>query len=392
MTKSLLRRENGEVPFKEKSAGMVQNGQSEPAAESARREYDPGIGRRKNGKDIVPEDELNPPLPPESMPDADSGEAEDFLKNDTILPWLGKTLRASLLLAASFAMFFIITQTASFLASVRQLSRIEQILLAIPMVIFGCIILWYLYKMLSLFWKLRVSPQIRLKALQALEERKTLRDLSLNAGHKAVEKLCRLLEDGRTYGSKDYPAALRKLEVPPDQIDELNNARLKLIENARNPRSASSDWLVDFREHFQIRLDEIAAKRIRKYYVHAGIMTGISPYPLFDRLIVLRACLGMLKDLLEIYALKPSWDKNLVLLAKVILNTYLAGFIDNAAESGMNLVMDNLPELTNVTLSKGLDLVIRKGGGKGAGMLAQAYMVYRLGNAAVKVLRPISMK
>ena len=98
------------------------------------------------------------------------------------------------------------------------------------------------------------------------------------------------------------------------------------------------------------------------------------------------------EDLLEIYALKPSWDKNLVLLAKVILNTYLAGIIDNAAENGMNLVMDNLPELTNVTLSRGMDLVIRKGGGKGAGMLAQAYMVYRLGNAAIKVLRPVSMK
>ena len=121
-------------------------------------------------------------------------------------------------------------------------------------------------------------------------------------------------------------------------------------------------------------------------------MTGISPYPLFDRLIVLRACLGMLKELLAIYALKPSWDKNLVLLAQVILDTYLAGVIDNAAENGMNLVMDNIPELTNVTLSRGLDLVIRKGGGRGAGMLTQAYMVYRLGNAAVKVLRPVSMK
>ena len=51
--------------------------------------------------------------------------------------------------------------------------------------------------------------------------------------------------------------------------------------------------------------------------------------------------------------------------------------------------MDSIPELTNATLSKGLDMIIRKGGGKGAGMLAQAYMVYRLGNAAIKMLRPI---
>ena len=85
MTKSLLRRDIGEVSLKEKSADTVHNYQSEPAAGSARREYDPGVGRRKTEKDIVPQDELKPALPPEPMPDADSGEAEEILKNDTIL-------------------------------------------------------------------------------------------------------------------------------------------------------------------------------------------------------------------------------------------------------------------------------------------------------------------
>lgn len=153
------------------------------------------------------------------------------------------------------------------------------------------------------------------------------------------------------------------------------------------PRGTSREWLDDFRSNFQAPLDKIAERRIRKYYIHAGIMTGISPYPLFDRLIVLRTCLAMLKELLELYALKPAWDKNLILLARVILNTYLAGVIDNAAETGVNLVMDNI----HATLSKGLDTIIRKGGAKGAGMLTQGYMVYRLGKAAMKVLRPVDI-
>ena len=112
MTKSLLRRATREVPFKEKSTDIVQNDQCGPAAESARREYDPGIGRRKIEKNTVPQAELKPALPPEPMADPDSAEVEEFLKNDTSLPWLGKTLRAILLLAASVAGFFIITQTA----------------------------------------------------------------------------------------------------------------------------------------------------------------------------------------------------------------------------------------------------------------------------------------
>ena len=396
MTKSLLQRPGPKVYYDPDSPQVP----AEPSAEerpapdlpgpgtSARRENDTCVGRRMPEKDYLPPGALEPPLPPDPA-GRDGGEVEELLKNDTVLPWFGRVLRGILLLTAAVGMFFIVAQTASFLANVRRLSLAEQILLAIPAVIFGLIILWYFVKALLLFRRLRVSPQIGFKALQVLSERREMREMSRKAKRAAVEKLTALLKDRRAYAAKDYPETLRKLDVAPEQLKALDRARQKLIGEAENPPGTSLDWVEEFREKFQSQLNGIAGKRIRKYYLHAGIMTGISPYPLFDRLIVFRACLAMLKELLEIYAVKPSWDKNLMLLAQVILNTYLAGVIDNAAESGMDLVMDNLPELTNVTLSRGLDLVIRKGGGKGAGMLTQAYMVYRLGNAAVKMLQPV---
>jgi len=321
----------------------------------------------------------------------DRGEDEDLLKTVSFFHGAARCFRGVVLFAAAVAVIFIITQTASFLANVRQLSRVEQILLTIPMVIFGLVIAWYILKMFAVFWRLRVSPQIRIKALQELSERRELREMSLKAHRRAVEKLSSLLADKNAYADKKYAGTLARLAVPPDQIDELEGVRTRLIREAETPQGSPGDWLNDFKRNFQAPLDEIAKRRIRKYYIHTGIMTGISPYPLFDRLIVLRACLAMLKDLLEIYALKPAWDKNLILLARVILNTYLAGVIDKAAEAGVDLVMDSIPELTNATLSKGLDMIIRKGGGKGAGMLTQAYMVYRLGNAAVKMLRPVEI-
>lgn len=365
--------------------------ETEPASypESARRAGDTGVGRRSASKEYLSPEDLQPPRLPDVDPTDDNGDEDDLLKNDVVLPWFGRTLRGIILLFAAVAIFFMVTQTASFLASVRQLSRTEQVLLAIPMVIFGLIIIWYLVKMLAMFWNLRVSPQIRIKALQELAERRDLRALSLKANRQAVEKLSSLLDDKNAYADKKYADTLSRMAVPPGKIAELERVRNRLIREAKSPRGTSRDWLNDFKRSFQTPLDEIAKKRIRKYYVHAGIMTGVSPYPLFDRLIVFRACLAMLKDLLELYALKPAWDKNLILLARVILSTYLAGVIDNAAETGVNLVMDSIPELTNATLSKGLDMIIRKGGGKGAGMLTQAYMVYRLGNAAAKMLRPI---
>ena len=361
--------------------------------ESARRAGDTGVGKRAVNKEYLNPDELQPSQPPEVLLASEESEDDNLMKNDVVLPWFGKTLRGIILLITAIAVFFIVTQTASFLSSVRQLSWTEQILLAIPMVIFGIVIIWYLIKLFAVFWKFRVSPQIRIKALQELAARRDLRALSLKANRQAVEKLSSLLDDKNAYADKKYANTLSRLAVPAEQIAELESARKRLISEAKSPRETSRDWLSDFNRSFQAPLDEIAKKRIQKYYIHAGTMTGVSPYPLFDRLIVLRACVAMLKELLEIYALKPSWDKNLILLARVILNTYFAGVIDNAVggavENSVKSVIENIPALTANAVGKGLGFIVSKGAGKGAGMVVQAYMVYRLGNAAIKMLRPI---
>ena len=88
MTKSLLQRNSGKVYFGQESIPCVQENKPQtPAGEnadpenapavSAHREHDTGVGRRKAEKIIVSPDELNPTLPPEPMPDADSAEAEE---------------------------------------------------------------------------------------------------------------------------------------------------------------------------------------------------------------------------------------------------------------------------------------------------------------------------
>lgn len=341
-------------------------------------------------------------LPPivDSTPESDleftDTEDEKFFGDDIFLPWVGKALRGLIFPIAAIAGFFIVIQTASFLVSVRKLPLVDQILLIIPVIIFGGLAVWYILKMFRLWWKLRVSPQIQLKAMRELANRKELRELSTRDKNRAVSKLKELLEDERAYAGKEFRSALKKFATSPDEfelIEKLEVARKKLIDDATYRRKASSEWLKDFEQNFQKLLDEIAGIRIRKYYFHAGIMTAISPYPLMDRLIVLRVCLAMLKDLLEIYALKPSWDKSLVLLAKVIIKTYLAGVIDKvageAAEHAVNNVIENIPALAATTAAKGICAVVSKGAGKGAGMLVQAVMVYRLGQTTIKMLRPI---
>ncbi len=249
---------------------------------TAHREHDTEVGRRIVKKISISPENVQEASEQEEIALANELEANELMNDHFCLTWLSKTLRVAILLVTAFVMFFIVTQTASFLVSVRHLTRTEQILLAIPMLLFGSIILWYLMKLLFLFLRLRVSPQIRIKALHELSERRHLRDLSMKANREAIEKLCGLLEDKRTYASENYAKTLRALSVSKEQILELDKSRQRLIENAWDMPGTTRDWINDFYQDFQKPLDQIAERSIRKHYVHAAIMTGISPYPLLD--------------------------------------------------------------------------------------------------------------
>ena len=102
------------------------------------------------------------------------------------------------------------------------------------------------------------------------------------------------------------------------------------------------------------------------------------------RLIVLSSSIGMLKDLLELYSLKPTWDKNVVLMAQVIINTYCAGVLENITDSAI----ENISNLAGEAFTQIPDIALRAAG-KTTETVVHGCMVYRLGQAALKVLRPV---
>ena len=367
---------------------------AEGLGKPTRRKGDFGLGRPSGPKQAFQPDKLQETFSTESDLEQALDDGEKFLDSDVFWNWFGKPLRGLILPVGAIAGFFVITQTVSFLTNIRQLPITGQIGLGAGLAIFGGLIVWHLIKTLRLWWRLRVSPQVQTRALRELADREALRELCIKNNKSAVDKLMELLGNERTYAGEEFKAALKRLAVSTEEIADFEKRRRQLLCDAQ--LKSSDEWLDDFKIKIQEPLDKIADRRIKKYYYHAGFMTALSPYPLMDRLIVLRTCLAMLQELLEIYALKPSWGNRLILFAKVILNVYLAGVIDDAVgskvEAGVNTVIDNIPALTTTAVDKGLGFIASKGAGKGAGMLVQAYMVYRLGNAAQKMLRPIKIK
>lgn len=356
----------------------------------ATRGGDSGVGRRPvKCVKINPQD-----LPPKQTVvtvQEKNVEEELYVTDGFFMPSiLSKFLRLTLICLAAFASFFLITQTASFLADVRKLTLLEQITLALPLVGFGCVIIWIVFKLIIYSVRLKVSPQIKIKALQELEERRSLRKLSLKQNREAVKKLADYLQNDFSIKTD----TLKSWGINQDIIRKFEKNKQRLIEQAQTPASTSQDWLADFRCNIQDQLDEIAQKRILKYSINTAIMSGISPFSLIDRLIVLSSSLGMLKELLELYSLKPSWDKNLVLMAQVIINTYCAGIFGDMADSALDnfanfaekSVLQN-PELAEKIPGAVFSVIRCAGKPAEAGM--QGVMVYRLGKSALKILHAI---
>lgn len=386
MTKSLLQRNvqmseinnalsNAEICNKEMHSASTQT--------SAKRLGDSSVGRPDSslGKTIANEMQF---VNEDSINDFESEEsiAEWEPSSFGVPNWFCNVLRSCILFVSAIAVFFIITQTASFLADVRHLTQPEIFVLAIPLVCFGLIIAWIIIKLLILFFRLRVSPQIKVKALQELEERKRLRRCSLKKNKEAIEQLSSFLKESFSIDEKK----LCLFGLSEEDINRLRKNRDLLLLESNNLSGTTLDWIVAFKQKIQDPLDCVARKRVKRYSLNAAIMAGISPFSLIDRLIVFSACISMLKELLEIYSLKPSWDKNLILMGQVIINTYLAGIIEDVTDAGI----DGLSGLAEDVADKIPDYALR-GTGKAAETAIQGYMVYRLGKAAIKALHPVSV-
>ena len=198
--------------------------------------------------------------------------------------------------------------------------------------------------------------------------------------------------------SDEYANSMRKLET------NINRIKTALGNSFYNAVTDASNWLNGFLETLlpdesapnvldefakidlktQDKLDEIAQKRILKYSMNTAVMTGMSPFAMIDRLIVLSSSLGMLKELLELYSLKPRWDKNLVLMAQVIINTYCAGVIDELSDSAL----DNIASVAEKSAVQIPDFAL-KIAGKTTESAMHGCMVYRLGKSALKILHPV---
>jgi uncharacterized membrane protein YcjF (UPF0283 family) len=237
-----------------------------------------------------------------------------------------------------------------------------------------------------LYVRLRRNKQLRLQGLVELEKRTHLRWLINAKRHEAYTQL-------ETY-LREYPAETDKerkkltaIGVTGDDLYALVRGREKLLDR---DRWADTDaWFDGFRDTFQAKLDEAAARRVSYWARRTAFATAVSPNALADTGLTLYFSFALLADLCTIYNLRAGRLGTMVLLTRVFFNSYLAGQLNEmegwTADQIQQLVEPHLPT-SELVLGK----VFSKLGAKASAGAVNYLLLTRLGKYGCRMLRPVA--
>lgn len=234
------------------------------------------------------------------------------------------------------------------------------------------------------FARLRETPRISLRLLDELHERRHCRKEAVKQSalaQKIIEEF--LLEYPL---EEDQHDRLARLGFDPDrEIKFLVERRKWLCETAK---SGDRMWLDDVSRQFLGTLDEVAARRIRRYSMQVGVKTAIAPTGFLDSAITVINAYLLISDLCEIYHVRTGKWSTFVLLAQVFVNAFAASELEDVTARAGEALADSLRDSIGGMLAGAAGwLSPRIAEGTANGLL-----LMRLGYATIRHLRPIAAK
>ena len=288
-----------------------------------------------------------------------------------IATWIGLTV-------ASVLGLLLVGQGAALIGDIKTLPTPFDWIAGVSATFFAAMLGWLILRLGIALLRLRRSPVIRLRVLQALEQRKRWQHLvneRLDKGKRELEKYLKEYEiDG------DTQRQLGVLGMSEDDFKKLKEVRRSLL-GSDVPISAG-DWLVKYRDRFQPILDDAAKRRVKSYAKQVALRTAAIPMAAIDQAIVLYSSTALVKDLMVIYGLRPEFGQATVILASSIRNTYLAGLLQEVSEEqAASILKEIAPEMA----AKFVGVIA---GGVAAGG-ANGVLIWRLGQQTIQQLQPV---
>lgn len=288
-----------------------------------------------------------------------------------VATWIGLTV-------ASVLGLLLVGQGAALIGDIKTLSPPFDWIAGVSATFFAAILGWLILRLGVALLRLRRSPVIRMRGLQALEQRKRWQHLVSERLDEGKRELGKYLKEYEIDG--DTRRRLGVLGVSEDDCRELKEVRRSLLES--DVPISAGDWLVKYRDRFQRILDDTAKRRVGYYARNVVLGTAVARVAVVDQAIVLYSSTALVKDLMFIYRLRPGFGQATVILARSIRNTYLAGLLQEVSEEG---VAATLEEIAPDILGK-LGEKITGGVIEGA---ANALLINRLGKQTIQLLQPV---
>lgn len=288
-----------------------------------------------------------------------------------------------LLAVAAILGLFLVTQIVQFFADIQALPQGARWVAQGGLILFGGILIFLFFSLLWGMICLQRSPRVHLKALVHLAERQ---ELQLVVYQKQAEARLAL----ETY-LRDFPLNGKQkrrftaMGMTEAEWNSLEKSRARLLDSKHV--KTSTEWLDEFDRTVQGILDACAKRRVAKYALRVGAGTAASPLAMVDQLIVLYGSSAMMKDLFQLYHLRPAAGQTVVLLVKSLTHTYLSGMVENATENAADVIAENLPEAGNALVGGGLKFA----GAKAAEGVLNAILIRRLGRKAITLLQPVKI-
>jgi len=121
-------------------------------------------------------------------------------------------------------------------------------------------------------------------------------------------------------------------------------------------------------------MDTKAKSIIRKASMQAALSTAISPFPLFDMLLVLWRSIALTKEIATIYGFRPGGLSTIILLKQAVLNVAFAGVTELASEVTNEIAGSTLLSKFSYSAGQGV---------------ANGILLARLGHGIIEACRPI---
>ena len=313
-------------------------------------------------------------------------------KSPSLLIGIRKIYLWGLVFIAAFLGFYTITQTTNFIVQLKDSPVFVKYPLYVAIGIFAFVLSYFIYKIIRSWFAMRKNPQISADLLSALSTRHALQNNYYSMANEACNELYKILNSIKV---DEYNESLKSMRFREDEINELLESRktlCKLHEDrmAKVAHEASPEWIKRFADTYQEKLDNFAKERIKHYSIRGAVGATISRIPTMDRFIVLYSMFALVIDLLKIYNIRPSKLNATILLSKVVINTFLAGYSQAGAEALAEGACWIGASLTSI------DPIVGKILGLGIKFSAEAtahgILIYRVGITAQKMLSPIAKK